>query len=246
MPDCWAGLNALTPARLALGRVGVSLPTAQVLRFGSDHALARDAVHQRLDIDALEGAVRSCGFATLRVASRAGDRSTYLMRPDLGRRLDPSSVASLRAAGAHPCDLLLVVGDGLSCPAVARHAAALLGQIHKRLAPAWRVGPVVLAQQARVALADEIGQLLGARMVAILIGERPGLSSPDSLGIYITWAPQVGRNDAQRNCISNIRPQGLGYEDAARRMIWLCQAAHRLQLTGVALKDDSDPGLIDL
>jgi ethanolamine ammonia-lyase small subunit len=235
----WIALGRLTPARLALGRVGASQPTDAVLRFGWDHAQARDAVQQPFEAEVLRAAIERCGFDTRRVASRAPDRATYLMRPDLGRRLSDESAASLRVAPCPPCDLLLVVGDGLSCAAVSRHAPPLLEQIAAQRPAHWRLGPVVIASQARVALADDIGERLDAPMVAILIGERPGLSSPDSLGIYFTWAPRVGRSDAERNCISNIRPQGLAYEAAARRLLWLCGRARQLKLSGVGLKDES-------
>ncbi|MBC7957664.1 MAG: ethanolamine ammonia-lyase light chain EutC, partial [Cytophagales bacterium] len=169
---------------------------------------------------------------------------TYLLRPDLGRRLDDPSAARLRehgaTNGAAGCDIQLVVGDGLSSLAVSRHALPLIEQIRAQAPAGWRFGPIVVAEQARVALGDPIGELLRARLVAMLIGERPGLSSPDSLGIYLTWAPHSGRNDAERNCISNVRPEGLGYAQAARKLLWLCGQALRLQLTGVQLKDRSD------
>jgi ethanolamine ammonia-lyase small subunit len=238
--DCWAGLRSLTPARLALGRAGASLPTGEVLRFGWDHAQARDAVQLRLDVHALEQEITALGLATVRVASRAADRSTYLMRPDLGRRLDSSDAQALDQAAGSGCDLALVVADGLSSLAVQRHAPAVLGQIIGTAPTDWRLSPVVIATQARVALGDDIGERLRAQMVAILIGERPGLSSPDSLGIYLTWQPRVGRSDAERNCISNIRPEGLSYAQAAHKLIWLCQQARRMSLSGVGLKDRSD------
>jgi len=244
LADCWGALRALTPARLALGRAGASMPTEEVLRFGWDHAQARDAVQRQLDVHALARDVASIGFQTRRVTSRAPDRASYLMRPDLGRRLDPHSAQELARDAGEGCDLLLVVGDGLSSSAVMRHAPLALEQIRKRVDPAWRLGPVVIAHQARVALADEIGQQLRAKMVAILIGERPGLSSPDSLGIYLTWAPRVGKLDADRNCISNIRPQGLAYAQAAHTLTWLCREAFECRCTGVRLKDRSD--LVDV
>jgi ethanolamine ammonia-lyase small subunit len=241
--DPWGALRAHTPARIALGRAGASLPTGEVLRFGQAHALARDAVHLALDAAALEEAMRGEGFATCRVESAAPDRATYLLRPDLGRRLDERSTARLQAqhsGDAPPCDLLLVAADGLSSLAVQRHALPLAKEIRQRAPAGWRIGPVVIATQARVALGDDIGGLLRARLVAMLIGERPGLSSPDSLGIYLTWAPQRGRSEAQRNCISNVRPEGLAYDKAAAKLWWLCTEARRLQATGVALKDMSD------
>jgi ethanolamine ammonia-lyase small subunit len=236
--DSWGSLRSLTPARLALGRAGASLPTGEVLRFGWDHARARDAVQLPLDAEALQRDIEAQGLATVRVASRASDRATYLMRPDLGRRLDPNDAQAIAQSAG--CDLALVVGDGLSSLAVQRHAPAVLSEISGLVPPDWRLSPVVIATQARVALGDEIGERLRAGMVAMLIGERPGLSSPDSLGIYLTWQPRVGRSDAERNCISNIRPEGLSYAQAAHKVIWLCREAKRMRLSGVALKDRSD------
>ena len=238
--DPWQALRQHTPARIALGRSGVSLPTDEVLRFGLAHAQARDAVQLPLDADELARRFGADGFQTSRAESAAADRATYLLRPDLGRRLSERSIAALQAAAATPCDLLLVVGDGLSSLAASRHALPLVQRIRKQAPAGWRLGPVVIATQARVALADGIGEALHAGLVAMLIGERPGLSSPDSLGVYLTWQPRRGRTDAQRNCISNIRPEGLGYEAAARRLWWLCAEAKRLGCTGVGLKDHSE------
>ncbi len=239
-PDAWTALRAFTPARIALGRTGASQPTAAQLAFGLAHARARDAVHAALDADALEAALREAGFEVLRAHSRAPDRPTYLRRPDLGRRVDDASLARLRAAApAPPPDLAFVVADGLSAIAVARHAVPLLRAARERLA-GWRIGPVTVALQARVALGDEVGEALGARAVALLVGERPGLSSPDSLGVYLTWDPRVGRTDAQRNCISNVRAEGLSYGHAAATLARLLEGARRLGATGVALKDDAD------
>lgn len=247
-PDPWDDLRAYTAARLALGRAGSSMPTAELLRFGFAHAQARDAVHVQLDTHALADALAADGLPTLQVHSAAVDRASYLLRPDLGRRLDDASAQRLRdAAGPSPtagCELLLVIGDGLSSLAVERNAHAMVTAIRAGLPAGWSLGPVVIAQQARVALADEAGALLGARLVAMLIGERPGLSSPDSLGLYLTWKPVVGRHDAERNCISNIRPEGLAPAAAAGRFWWLAQEAKRLQLTGVQLKDGSDAVVI--
>lgn len=240
-PDPWHALREHTPARVALGRSGVSLPTHELLRFGSAHAMARDAVHVPLDALTLCKALRAHDWPSLHVRSAAPDRATYLLRPDLGRCLDQISATQLREhAPATACDLLLVVGDGLSSLAVNRHALPLIEQIRAQAPAAWRFGPVVVAEQARVALGDPIGELLQARLVVVLIGERPGLSSPDSLGIYLTWAPRSGRTDAERNCISNVRPEGLGYAQAARKLLWLCGEAQRLRLTGVQLKDRSE------
>jgi ethanolamine ammonia-lyase small subunit len=242
LPDCWAPLRALTPARLALGRAGASLPTGEVLRFGWDHAQARDAVQRPLDIETLQRDIAALGLATLQVASRAPDRVTYLMRPDLGRRLDEKHASALEQSPGRGCDLALVVADGLSSFAVQRHAPAVLEQIVRAVPKDWRLARVMIATQARVALGDEIGERLGAALVAVLIGERPGLSSPDSLGIYLTWQPRIGRSDAERNCISNIRPEGLSYAEAAHKLVWLCREARQMRLSGVGLKDRSDLG----
>lgn len=245
-PDPWADLRAYTAARIALGRTGAALPTQEVLRFGLAHAQARDAVHIPLDTAALTDQLQAQGHTTLVVQSAAADRATYLLRPDLGRRLSAASAEALRSAAPDGgYDLVLVVGDGLSSLAGQRHAAALVQAI-VALAPAdWTLGPAVVATQARVALGDEVGALLRARLVAVLIGERPGLSAPDGVGIYLTWQPQVGRHDAQRNCISNVRPEGLPISTAAARLWWLCREARRLGLTGVGLKDRSDVAVLD-
>lgn len=250
-PDPWGDLRAHTQARLALGRAGAALPTGELLRFGLAHAQARDAVHIPLDVEALAGQLHAMGHATRQVHSAAPDRATYLLRPDLGRRLSDADAQALRALGEErndggPVDLLLVVADGLSSLAVARQAPPLIGAIRQQAPAGWTLGPVVIAQQARVALGDEVGALLGTRLVAVLIGERPGLSSPDSLGIYLTWHPQVGRNDAQRNCISNVRPEGLPPAAAAARLWWLCQEARQLGFTGVGLKDRSDAATLGM
>jgi ethanolamine ammonia-lyase small subunit len=246
-PDPWGPLRAHTPARIALGRTGASLPTAEVLRFAAAHAQARDAVHQALDTDALMTALRADGWAVHSVTSAAADRATYLRRPDLGRRLATASAQSLQALQAPalpPPDLALVLADGLSAAAAQQHGVAVLAHLRTALAGALRLSPVFLATQARVALGDEVGELLGARAVLVLLGERPGLSSPDSLGAYLTFAPRLGRSDAERNCVSNIRPAGLAPAPAAARLAWLVREALRLRLTGVALKDGSATPLL--
>ena len=238
--DLWDRLRRLTRARIGLGRAGDGLPTAALLDFQMAHAAARDAVHGAVDFDRI--AADLAPRATLRTASAAPDRTTYLRRPDLGRRLDAESRDRLaaRAAGGGAETIQVVVADGLSSAAVHAHAAPLLAELAPRLAdPGLR--PVVLAHQARVALGDEIGEITGARLVVLLVGERPGLSSPDSLGAYLTFAPRVGRTDAERNCVSNIRPAGLGYADAAHVIAWLAEEALRRALTGVALKDETPP-----
>ncbi|QEI09395.1 ethanolamine ammonia-lyase subunit EutC [Pigmentiphaga aceris] len=240
--DPWQDLRRHTAARLALGRAGASMPTDEILRFGYAHAQARDAVHVALQVDELTKALQDAGIPSLRVHSAATDRAQYLLRPDLGRRLDTNSVTQLQTSAAElpACDLLIVVADGLSSLAIHRNALPLIHEIRAQAPAGWTLGPVVIAEQGRVALGDEVGELLGARMVAVLIGERPGLSSPDSLGIYLTSAPRVGRHDAERNCISNVRPEGLDIPLAARKLWWLITAAKALGTTGVALKDRSD------
>ncbi len=239
--DPWQQLKSFTRARIAIGRVGSSLPTKEVLDFGLSHAMARDAVHLALDINALETDIKNQGFITIRVNSKAADRATYLLRPDWGRRLSEQSLTALAEhKSSKPIDFLIVVGDGLSSLAVSRHVAPLLAEMKNHLPSNWHTGHVVIASQARVAIGDEIGQALNAKIVAMLIGERPGLSSPDSLGIYLTYNPKLGLSDANRNCISNVRPEGLQYATAAKKLIWLAKEAMRLKVTGVALKDESD------
>ena len=245
--DPWIGLRSLTPSRIALGRAGHALPTREVLAADEAHARARSAVHAPLDLDDLSTrlAAITIGEPPVRVCSAARDRQRYLLRPDLGRRLSAESRAELTALPIEPegCDLAIVVADGLSTTAVARHAAPVIEAILAGLPTAFRLGPVVIASQARVALGDEIGQLLKARLVAVLIGERPGLSCQESLGIYLTWEPRPGRTDAERNCLSNIHPGGLSPAAAATRLWWLAGEARRLCTTGVALKDRSgEPG----
>lgn len=241
--DSWAALRHQTAARIALGRAGSALPTSALMAFELDHARARDAVHRALDVAALEASLGDVlgavpGVSTVRVHSEAGDRAVYLLRPDLGRRLDEESRARLAASGPAACDVLFVVADGLSATGIQRHAAALLGATLPQLT-GLSVGPLVIAEQARVALGDEVGAAFAARVVVVIIGERPGLTSPDSLGLYLTFAPTIGRHDAERNCISNVRPEGLPPALAATRLTWLIRASLRLSISGVALKDDS-------
>lgn len=240
----WTEWRGVTPARLALGRAGAGLPTDEVLRFGWAHAMARDAIHAALDVPKLETALHAQGWTTAHVRSHAADRTTYLRRPDLGRMIDPDEIAKLRAEPILPSDICIVIGDGLSSLAVDRHAAPLLAALKPLLADELQRAPVIIATQARVALTDEIAELLKAKLSIMLIGERPGLSSPDSLGIYITHAPFKGRNDAGRNCISNVRPEGLSYASAAFKLAWLVREAMQRGLTGVDLKDESDFALL--
>ena len=241
----WQVLRRFTSARIALGRAGGSLPTAPMLEFQLAHARARDAVHLPLDAAAIEARLAGMGLASLRVHSAATSRESYLQRPDLGRRLDASSRALLEScaeAAAQDFDAVFVIADGLSALAVHSGALRVLALAHAALVErGWPLAPVVIALQSRVALGDEIGELLRAGQTAILIGERPGLSSADSLGVYLTHAPRVGRTDAERNCISNIRPDGgLDCTQAAHKLVYLMTEAQRRQCTGVALKDASD------
>ncbi len=237
----WQALRQFTQARIALGRAGVSVPTGAQLAFQLAHARARDAVHQALDVDVLAQALQAAGYDSLHVNSAAHDRHTYLQRPDLGRRLNEAGREHLGQLSSPVSDLAIVIADGLSAPAVSQNALPLLASLQDRLTPDnWSLTPIVIATQARVAIGDETGALLNARAVLVLIGERPGLSSPDSMGAYLTWAPQTGLTDAARNCISNIRPDGLSYDTAAYKLHYLLSEARKRGLTGVGLKDETE------
>ncbi|NUT75748.1 ethanolamine ammonia-lyase subunit EutC [Pseudomonas sp. C1C7] len=239
----WQELRRLTPARIALGRTGTSMPTRAQLDFQYAHAQARDAVHLPFDHRALRSQLAERGQDSLLLHSAATDRNSYLQRPDLGRKLSDDSAQALRDyASARPggVDLVIVVADGLSALAVHRHTLPFVARMEEHIrVENWSVAPVILVEQGRVAVADEIGELLGARMTVILIGERPGLSSPDSLGLYFTYNPKVGLTDAYRNCISNVRLEGLSYGMAAHRLLYLMREACRRQLSGVNLKDEA-------
>jgi ethanolamine ammonia-lyase small subunit len=235
----WADVRRLTAARIGLQRSGASLGTRPLLEFRLAHARARDAVHAPLDENSLLAALPR---PALIVSSRAEDRRTYLMRPDFGRELLADDAARLAAhVGNH--DLAIVVGDGLSAAAAERHAPPLLEALLPALAD-WSLAPLVVARHARVALGDQVAAALGAASVLVLIGERPGLSAPDSLGAYLTWAPRPGTTDAERNCVSNIRPDGLDPAQAARTLAFLLARMRALRLSGVALKDESDRSAI--
>ena len=239
--DPWLRLGTRTMARIALGRAGASLPTREVLAFSLAHARARDAVHATIDRGRLAASLAGAGLPAIEIESEAHEKTVYLRRPDLGRRLTAASRDRLQAmAPAGSADVALMIGDGLSATAVEAHAPALV----LALLPALRrlgvgLAPIVLARGARVALGDEVGALLRVQLIAVLIGERPGLSAADSMGVYLTFAPGPGRTDAERNCISNVRPDGLSPAAAAHNLAWLIEAALARGLTGVGLKDES-------
>ncbi|MBF6175104.1 ethanolamine ammonia-lyase subunit EutC [Nocardia blacklockiae] len=242
--EFWDELRKTTQARIGLGRAGDGLPTRRVLELAAAHAQARDAVHAALDVAALTAEVAELGLGTpVHVRSRAADRSEYLRRPDLGRLPETDLAQALSPAGA---DIAVVLADGLSPRAVHAHGAAVLAALKDALAQEYRFAPPVVATQARVALGDHIGQALGVETVLVLIGERPGLSVSDSLGIYLTHRPRPGCADSQRNCVSNIHPpEGLGYAAAARVTADLVAGARRLGRSGVELKDTSDRAAVD-
>lgn len=254
--NAWESLRTFTDARIGLGRAGVSLPTSALLEFQLAHAQAQDAVHTALDAQALETQLDTLASdhelpGTLQLHSRAIDRPTYLQRPDLGRRLDEPSADKLRnqvADISSGFDLAIAVVDGLSSKAISDNTSEFLSGLFKELAQDqddWQIAPLTIVQQGRVAIGDEIGELLNARAVLVLVGERPGLSSPDSLGLYLTWVPKIGLTDASRNCISNVRKAGLSYSDAVRKVIYLLRESRRLKLSGVDLKERSEDTLIE-
>ena len=252
--NAWSKLNAFTDARVGLGRSGVSVPTKHLLAFQLAHAQAIDAVHTHLDSDALSKALMEQDWAKdwtkncapLMLHSRATDRATYLQRPDYGRRLDEESANQLdehRDATAQDYDLAIVVVDGLSSLAVEQNTLPFLQALSSHI-NGWSLAPICFVKQGRVAIGDDVCERLNAKCVLVLIGERPGLSSPDSLGLYLTWGGKVGLTDAYRNCISNVRPAGLVYQEAARKAFYLLNEAQTLKLSGVKLKDRSDDDLI--
>jgi ethanolamine ammonia-lyase small subunit len=244
----WEGLKNFTDARIALGRAGVSQPTSAHLAFQLAHAQARDAVHLPMDAHGMAASLTSLGLPTLTLQSQAADRTTYLQRPDLGRRLDVPSLDSLACLQSSITtqifDVAFVVVDGLSPLAIHQNAlpfmAAMLQRLTNDSSNTWAIAPIAVVSQGRVAVGDEVGEQLHAKLIVVLIGERPGLSSPDSMGLYITWHPKVGTTDAARNCISNVRPAGLSVDAAALTLHQLLTQARTKRLTGVGLKDDVD------
>ncbi len=238
--DIWADLRRLTAARIGLGRAGAALATRDMLDFQLAHARARDAVHAPLDAAKLAADLSGLGIPVICLASAAADRQTYLMRPDLGRRLNAAADAALTPYRGD-YDVAFVIADGLSARAVERHAAPILSRAVPALrAEGFKIAPLVIVRHGRVAAGDSVATALAARCVAVLIGERPGLSAPDSMGAYLTWRPNGQTTDAERNCISNIRPEGVGYDAAAFKLLHLLRAMRARKLSGVALKDDSD------
>jgi len=241
MSDSWVALRRFTQARIALGRAGHAVPTSALLDFQLAHAQARDAVHYPWDRDAFAAQVRGLGAEALILDTLVTSRGEYLKRPDLGRVLSEESRSRLRGVKACEADVALIATNGLSSIAVERHGIPLLraildGYRKRRI----RIAPVSLVANGRVALSDDIGGVLAARVSVIVVGERPGLSAADSLGIYLTFAPKPGRTDAERNCISNIRPpEGLGYEAAAAELVYLTGEAMRRGISGVALKGEA-------
>ncbi len=241
----WDRMRRLTPARIGIEPAGVSQPTAANLDFQRDHAQARDAVYAALDAAPLIAALQGLGLDTLRLRSRASNRQEYLQRPDLGRRLDEASRAAL-AGLPGGCDVVFVIADGLSATAVNRHAVPLLRFVLPELrGQGWRIGPTAVVEQGRVAAGDEAAVGLGADMAVVLIGERPGLSSPDSLGVYLTWKPRLDTRDSERNCLSNVRPEGLSFPLTASRLLFLMREARSRRLSGVSLKEQADTAALE-
>lgn len=251
----WSHLREFTDARIGLGRAGISLPTRKLLEFQLAHARAQDAVHLPLDVQALCDQLAALDELAgteppIMLHSQASDRMTYLQRPDLGRRLDVASSERLRGRSSQvPYDLALVIVDGLSSLAVQGNAVpfiqAVLRECTADREQDWRIAPLTVVEQGRVAIGDEVGDCLNANAVLVLIGERPGLSSPDSLGLYLTWGPRPGLTDASRNCISNVRPAGLSYPNASKRLFYLLRESRRQKLSGVRLKDRTEDAVIE-
>lgn len=253
--ETWTELKSLTAARIALGRSGASQPTSAMLSFQLDHSRARDAIHSSMDATGLQDDLQKIGLHCLKLSSEAGHRSLYLKRPDLGRKLNYASKQSLKdhlelekapTDSGFRFDIVFVIADGLSARAVQDHSVSFISAFQNLLQNEkkdLRIGPVCIVEQGRVAIGDPVGEILNSALVAVLIGERPGLSSPDSMGLYMTYAPRSGTTDERRNCISNIRPEGLQIQDAVRRFFYLATQSMNRALSGVFLKDDSGPAL---
>ncbi len=241
--SAWQMLRRWTPARVALGRAGGSLPTGALLDFRLAHARARDALLRPLDEEHLVQALEAAsGAPVFRLQSAAGDLDEFLLRPDLGRQLAPESAERLKPIANPGCDLAIIISEGLSTLAVETHAAAVLHELLPLLrADGWCLAPVCMARRGRVALQDHIGELLGAKIALILLGERPGLVSPDSLGAYLVHSPRRGNTDAQRNCVSNISTHGLSAAQAAAKLRWLLGESRNRSLSGFGLKDEFEP-----
>lgn len=253
--DPWKKLQQFTNARIALGRVGTSIPTDELLRFQLSHAQAIDAVHVPLDVEQLSEQFNQCKllqpYLPLQVLhSKARDRMEYLQRPDLGRQLDEVSISKLQRSPDGRYDLVFVIADGLSSYAISNHAKQFIElfitRLHEDLNKDWHIAPICVVQQGRVAIGDDVCAALNAKQVVLLIGERPGLSSPDSMGLYLTWNAKRGTEDALRNCISNIRPEGLTYQAAVHKGFYLLNESHQRQLSGVKLKDRSQDSLLEI
>ncbi|WP_372880330.1 ethanolamine ammonia-lyase subunit EutC [Psychromonas sp.] len=248
--DPWEKLRQFTKARIGLGRVGTSIPTEELLRFQLSHAQAIDAVHVPLDVEQLcakfaQADVLQPYLPVQKLHSKARDRMEYLQRPDLGRRLDEASIYKVQQqCVGEPYDLVFVIADGLSSYAIANHAKPfleiLITSLHKEANKKWKIAPIYVVEQGRVAVGDDVCEGLNAKQVILLIGERPGLSSPDSMGLYLTWSAKRGTEDSLRNCISNIRPEGLPYPAAAHKCSYLLNESQRIKLSGVKLKDRSE------
>ncbi len=241
-PDAWQFLQNYTPARIARGRAGHSIPTSELLKFQADHAQARDAVYSSLDILQLNESIsKAFDLQILTLKSEIKNRTQYLQRPDLGRTLSQQSREELMGVNDSESDICFVIADGLSAQAVNQNALPILENLIPRIKEInWKIAPICLVEQGRVAVADEIGFLLKSEIVVILIGERPGLTSPDSMGTYITFRPNVGLTDESRNCVSNIRPEGMNFEMATDKILYLLTEMKYKKLSGVTLKDEYD------
>ncbi|MEM6523383.1 MAG: ethanolamine ammonia-lyase subunit EutC [Bacteroidota bacterium] len=242
MSFSWKQLKSFTDARISLGRTGGSLTTEQLLKFRKDHALAKDAVWTDLNSEKIITELRSMGRDVILVDSQAWDRRTFIQRPDLGRRLTKISEEKLKARRGN-YDISLCIADGLSALAIENHAVSFLSFLLP-LIRSFRLAPITLVNQGRVAVSDQIGELLGSALSIVLVGERPGLSSPDSMGIYMTYKPKAENTDEKRNCISNIRKEGLSYDFAAQKLAFLISESLRRKLSGVELKDTFEPNSI--